>query len=482
MFYYVSRDGRGNAVVDNVIVGYKNTVAVTGENTILSMYAVAKNVWNDAKDDPYWVAEAIVIETEEPVASISKDVALVYNVLNKTYKDYAGVEALDSNGEAADLSVISLNGNDYNKFENSDIVNPWFYTNSVDKSGDSYIRQITKNYGAYGIYAAVLDRVNYLADDYVKAIGGKTISLNEETLKVYDVVEKATYNALDDDDGDLSLKTGEAYIFYTVKGEAIYAIHVPERAVRDVAAITVLFDAIVEDAQPSTDYADKAAKLIAKDAWTAEDRAAAEEAYSALKDGTSTEKHLAAELDTMIKAYDKAQAEAAAALKAAKDGYDKIINDFEGKWPEGAVDAAKTAVAEALSKMSVEELEALTPAKNDDMWKNVIVPVVEALQAEDTAEKAQKAIEETAEKVKAALEGKPINWNASNTVKGWVETAITNRATSSDYDLTDCTVEVEAPDTLEWASAGQVIAKVTVTLTKGDATTSFEANVPFAKA
>ena len=296
VFYYVSRDGRGNAVVDNVIVGYKNTVAVTGENTILSMYAVAKNVWNDAKDDPYWVAEAIVIETEEPVASISKDVALVYNVLNKTYKDYAGVEALDSNGEAADLSVISLNGNDYNKFENSDIVNPWFYTNSVDKSGDSYIRQITKNYGAYGIYAAVLDRVNYLADDYVKAIGGKTISLNEETLKVYDVVEKATYNALDDDDGDLSLKTGEAYIFYTVKGEAIYAIHVPERAVRDVAAITVLFDAIVEDAVPGKTNAED--MLNIKTVWTAAEIAEARKLADELAAGDSkTDAEWAAKLD-----------------------------------------------------------------------------------------------------------------------------------------------------------------------------------------
>lgn len=250
VFYYVSRDAKGNAVVDSVVVGYKNTTAVTVEDDILAMYAVATNVSEDSglktedlEKINYWVADVIVIETEEPVVAISKNVALVYNVANKTYKDYAGVNALDNTAADVSLTVINLNGDDYNEFEQSDIITPWFYTNSVDKNGDSYLRQITRNYGDYGIYAATVDRVNGLYE-YFKTVDGETIEFNEDTLPVYSIAEKTKANELS---GDLSLKTGANYIVYAVKDKAVYAIQVD--TTKDSVA-TKLYNAIYKDANP----------------------------------------------------------------------------------------------------------------------------------------------------------------------------------------------------------------------------------------
>ena len=264
VFYYVSRDDKTRAaVVDEVIVGYKNTIAVTTNDTIKAMYAVATNVSSDAYKTNYWVADVIVIETEDPVVAISKDVTLVYNVENKTYKDYAGVKALNNNADDVSLNVVSLNGNDYDKFVQSDIVNPWFYTNSVDKNGDSYLRRITKDYDEYGIYAVTVDRQNMLYE-YFKTLGDKkTIEFNADTLPVYDIVEKTKANSLDDDGGDLKVKVVESYIIYTVKDKAVYAIHVDT----DKASATKdLFDAIVEDALPQDTKDLRAAKAAAVEA------------------------------------------------------------------------------------------------------------------------------------------------------------------------------------------------------------------------
>lgn len=469
VFYYVSRDGRGNATVDNVIVGYKNTVAVTNEDSIEAMYAVAKNVWNDSKDDPYWVAEAIVIETKYPVASISKDVALVYNVLNKTYKDYAGVEALDNNGEAADLSVISLNGSDYNKFDNNDITAPWFYTNSVDKSGDSYIRQITENYGAYGIYAAVLDRVNYLANDYVKTVDGKTISLNEETLKVYDIVEKSTYNALDDDDGDLGLKTGEKYIFYTVKGEAVYAIHVKDVIERVPSKTYELYIDIVDDAisgyEKAITLAQNALNMYEDGVNTAEEKAEAlNEAKTALKalkakDLTGTQLTIVndyiADIDAALAdleaAGDLAAAKAAAKAAINENHFDSLDKVAENEDVVAAVAALEKAIDDAKDEAALEAIfDGINWVSSQTQVKALIVAINAAkADAEADAEKEEhKAIAagkaaKYLDAIKTEL-AKALTWTDGSTVKGLVETAIASVTPEGNTNEYTCTVTAPA--------------------------------------
>ena len=469
VFYYVSRDGRGNATVDNVIVGYKNTVAVTNEDSIEAMYAVAKNVWNDSKDDPYWVAEAIVIETKYPVASISKDVALVYNVLNKTYKDYAGVEALDNNGEAADLSVISLNGSDYNKFDNNDITAPWFYTNSVDKSGDSYIRQITENYGAYGIYAAVLDRVNYLANDYVKTVDGKTISLNEETLKVYDIVEKSTYNALDDDDGDLGLKTGEKYIFYTVKGEAVYAIHVKDVIERVPSKTYELYIDIVDDAisgyEKAITLAQNALNMYEDGVNTAEEKAEAlNEAKTALKalkakDLTGTQLTIVndyiADIDAALAdleaAGDLAAAKAAAKAAINENHFDSLDKVAENEDVVAAVAALEKAIDDAKDEAALEAIfDGINWVSYQTQVKALIVAINAAkADAEADAEKEEhKAIAagkaaKYLDAIKTEL-AKALTWTDGSTVKGLVETAIASVTPEGNTNEYTCTVTAPA--------------------------------------
>ena len=80
------------------------------------------------------------------------------------------------------------------------------------------------------------------------------------------------------------------------------------------------------------------------------------------------------------------------ATEAVQAGYDKLIVDTaaaatgDDAWPEGAVDAAKAAVAEKLATMKLEELKALKPEMSDTIWMSVIVPVGEEMQAEATVE------------------------------------------------------------------------------------------------
>ena len=77
--------------------------------------------------------------------------------------------------------------------------------------------------------------------------------------------------------------------------------------------------------------------------------------------------------------------------------YDAIIDETAAKWPAGAAEAAKAAVAAKLADMKQNELDALTPAKGDSIWNDVIVPVVQEMQGDaakaDLTAAVKKAVE-----------------------------------------------------------------------------------------
>ena len=140
---------------------------------------------------------------------------------------------------------------------------------------------------------------------------GKTIEFNADTLPVYDIVEKAKANELDDDDGDLALKTGESYIVYAVKSKAVYAIHVDTTKASDTKA---LYDAIVADATvvPVVSNYDAVMAQLAKYDAAADitDDDALKAAKDALTDAAKITKNdvTAAEWDALQTAIGKTQA------------------------------------------------------------------------------------------------------------------------------------------------------------------------------
>ena len=241
VYYYVDED-----LNIKTVVGYKNTVDVVGSIVgINAMYAVATNVSSDASSAKYWVADVIVIETEVPAFNLNDDVVLGYNVVNKTVNDYAELDIVDSTAALDDLYVVSLNGDDFDKFEYRYIDAPAFYFNTEDEDGESYIIEITEDFAAYDIYVGTVDRANKLYE-YVVAIGGQELSYTEESVVVYDIDQYARYNSItdvDDYDDALELETGSTYIFFAPDEEIVYAVLVD-------ADTKALADAIIADAQP----------------------------------------------------------------------------------------------------------------------------------------------------------------------------------------------------------------------------------------
>ena len=113
--------------------------------------------------------------------------------------------------------------------------------------------------------------------------------------------------------------------------------------------------------------------------------------------------------------------------------------------------------------MSQDELDALKPAKGDNIWKTVIVPVVEEMQADDA--KAQKTAD-----VKAAVEGVK-NVDAATgdakTVRAAIAMAVQaagNAAGNGSYDYT-----VDLGDSFTAIDAGSIdTISCTVTVTGAD--------------
>lgn len=194
-------------------------------------------------------------------------------------------------------------------------------------------------------------------------------------------------------------------------------------------------------------------------------------ALAALKDldaddlnGTQWDK-VQAKITEVTEAIEDATADnaLAEAVKKAQAAYDEVIDATSAPWPEGAAEAAKNAVAAKLAEMSKGELDALKPAKNDNIWNTVIVPIVEEMQADDA--KAQKT-----EAVKAAVEGVK-NVDAATGDAKTVRTAIAvavqaagNAAGNGSFDYT-----VDLGDSFAAIDAGSIATiNCTVTVTGAD--------------
>ena len=411
VYYYVSYANTDDGEPDvKVVTGYKNSLGVADEIVdIKAMYAVASNVRSDSKNENYWVADAIVIETEYPVYESSKDVVLGYNVLNKTVKDFGDLEAINSEAAKDELSVTLVNGAhkgetiDYNGFTQKDIATPLFYTNTETEEGDSYIHSITKNFAKYGIYVATVDREVELYD-YIKADDEKSTKLfyDEDTV-VYDLYQynkKTVDVTTEDEDGDtLELTTGETYIVYAPDKDIVYAVLVDTELVNILTAdggiqmvvtdeiLADLYNMIWKDANKTeAPSAYEVAVAKAEAALKSKVEAELKDALTALNaldtDKLTAEQkayvnELKAKLEQEISVFSEAQKLRDEELAEMKG----LIETHKNDWPEGAAEAAEKAAKEALDKMTTEELKALKPGYESTIWTDVIAPVVEAMQA-----------------------------------------------------------------------------------------------------
>ena len=261
VYYYVDSDLNIKAVT-----GFKNSYDVINEVVgINAMYAVAtkvssENESTDADGDyKYWIADVIVIETDSPVFNLDNNVVLGYNVVNKTVSDYADLEVIGSDAALDELFVTNYDG--YNEFKASHIDAPWFYFNTEDEDGESYIRPINDNFNKYGIYAETLNRVNKL-DEYVVMADGAVLYYDDATI-VYDMdysenrAGKKTNTVTDEDayEDALELTTGEDYILYVNSDDVIvYAVLVADSykdgRLEEYDVARELYNAIKADEEP----------------------------------------------------------------------------------------------------------------------------------------------------------------------------------------------------------------------------------------
>ena len=226
----------------NIVTGYKNIVAVDNSLfKIQAMYAVATNVGYDAATKPYWVADAIVIETKFPVINVDNGLILGYNHVATNVKDFGDLEVVLADGSLSELNVAELDGMtayQYNAAGYGEIKAPAFYAHTTIDETDSYLETIDENYAKYGVYVTRIDRKVDL-QDYVTTIGygtsSKILDIAEDTI-VYDFIGKAKYNALttEDSEGDaLEFEVGEYYIVVADGDDVIYAIRVDQSWVDD---------------------------------------------------------------------------------------------------------------------------------------------------------------------------------------------------------------------------------------------------------
>ena len=261
VYYYVDSDLNIKAVT-----GFKNSYDVIHEVVgINAMYAVAtkvssENEITDADGDyKYWIADVIVIETKSPVFNLDNNVVLGYNVVNKTVSDYADLEIIGSDAALDELFVTNVEG--YDSFKAAQIKAPWFYFNTEDEDGESYIRKIEANYNKYGIYAETLNRVNKL-DEYVVMADGDVLYYDDATI-VYDMdssvnrAGKKTVTVTTEDayEDVLELTKGEDYILYVNSDDVIvYAVLVADSykdgRLEEYDVARELYNAIKADEEP----------------------------------------------------------------------------------------------------------------------------------------------------------------------------------------------------------------------------------------
>ena len=239
VFYYVSW-ATGSPVIKTV-TGYKNSYDVNADIVgVKAMYAVATDVSDDAASKDYWVADAIVIETNLPVFNLlTNDIVFGYDVVNRAVSDYASLDVVKADAALDTLEVISHNGDDFDTFDAKGTLNVLnFFFNTVDENGDSYLVDLT-DYRTNEIYVGTVDRANVLYE-YVTLKNGTIDELvYTENTVVYNVSENTNYNSIET--VSAGLVTGKDYIFFAPDKEVVYAI-----LVDDILTMK-LFDEIAGD-------------------------------------------------------------------------------------------------------------------------------------------------------------------------------------------------------------------------------------------
>ena len=92
---------------------------------------------------------------------------------------------------------------------------------------------------------------------------------------------------------------------------------------------------------------------------------------------------------------------------AKKAGYQSLIDQNKTGWPEGAAGAAENALDAYLLTLTAAEIAALNPSY-DNVWNNVIAPVVQALQKTEALSVSVKDATELSNAVANAVEGATI--------------------------------------------------------------------------
>ena len=412
-YYLVIRDEDNRTVsgwtVDDVITwtGYKNAPDGAKLNFEDNNVAVGYAVTHVTKSgsNSYNVADVVVFET---TASTDQDTYFVYARNNSRIEHVWGI-GYDDEGAIEDQRLNAESGiGDMIRFYeiDDDAVADEIGEIGIDPKGD---------YADHYIYNGIattdwdIEGVDYVQVDTLYN-GKMNVELDAPIFKLtrnndgtYDVEEMdrddvhymdAVIVFTDDDENvEYAIWVGTTVNYLSVPGQYVVT--------GEYEALVDLWYDIADDAAPAIPAPTAAAEAIAELAKydtvaeiTADNY---DDAVDAVEDAKAL-KPSAAKDDAEWYALQKAIAavedaiELKDATEAAQAGYDELIDDTaaaaigDDAWPKDAIEAAKAAVAKALATMKLEELKALKPEMGDDIWMEVIVPVVQEMQAEATVE------------------------------------------------------------------------------------------------
>ena len=195
------------------VTGYKKSYAVTdAQHGIRAMYAVATNVAEEG-EDPYFVADMIVIETETPVnLPVSEELVVAYD--QTTVKDSTEVSVITADGAQKTVPVTQVNGKDA---ADAYLTLPAFYDYAEYSNGDTSLTAIKYPEKR----DVVTGRVESFAGDDVLLHDGTQLATAAEGFTLYDSDYAPQTAQLTD------LYQKELYLFYAPDGEAVYGVHVP---------------------------------------------------------------------------------------------------------------------------------------------------------------------------------------------------------------------------------------------------------------
>ena len=479
-YYLVIRDG--DKLVDVLTwTGYANSV----DGAVLADDAVAYAVTHESDSNNYWIADVVVFETED---TADHDTYFVYS-RNNYNREYVWTIGYGEDGTIIDERVDVEDG--------TYVINTHGMIEFYEIYDDTTVSVIEENFADNNIYAGTVDVIyDVTGRDYIQVADTAAgyLRFNPEEIPVY-VVTGSDEAYPDDDEYGIDkiedydeIGYGDRMILFTDSDEnVLYAIWVDgsvwgkNDTVYD--EVVTLYSAIVWDANAPTGVdaiLAELAKYDSADKITSEaDRVDATNAIVAAMDYIDANTTTSAERGAISDAIDLVEAaleeyingnELTAAKAEAQAKYDALIEETakDGTWPEGAVEAAKAAVAEKLADMTKDEVEALpeTVSISDDMWTGVISPLVKKMQAE-----AAKA--DLTAAVKKAVEG-VTSVNAATgdaaTVRNAIATSVKSAGNAAGNTAGDTTnnynYSVDLGDSytaIESGSIGTITCTVTVT-------------------